>query len=215
MKKILFVMFFILLFSSSAIASNFANIKYKNIAIKDKISYNAADESWNDKTDKKRDLYFIKTKGFGDFYDYMYPNKSFAFTTDCEYEFIFNGNFIGYSNSDLKFYNIKLIGGKVFKQELTKKEVEELFPDYKIIEITEFSKIANAYKIKKHAGILKIIILNNTENKFHNFRFSSGNAEFEQYKLSGFINVTKPGMIQFSQDGEHISGKNCYVLLVR
>ena len=215
MKKIFASLIVFMLFGLSVYADNFPKIKYKNIGNKDKISYDSSTDTWSKKIDKKTTNYFIKTKGFGEFYDYLYPSKDFAFTTNCEYEFIYNGSLIGYSNKDLKFYDIQFANGGISKRELTKEEIEQILPDYKLIYLSDFSKNTNSYKIKKHLGALKILLINNTDDVFEDFEFSSGNAGFQTYDLRGFLTVTKPGMIQFAKRDGHINDKNWYVLLVR
>ena len=101
------------------------------------------------------------------------------------------------------------------KKELTEEEVQKLFPDFKIIKISEFSPNTNSLKIKKHARNEKIIILNDTDRTFANYSFSSGNAKFNTYELAGFINVTKKGMIQFSHFGENTQATPWFILLLR
>ena len=142
MKKIFASLIVLTLFSLSVFADNFPNIKYKNIGNKDKISYNSSTDTWSTKFDKTTN-YFIKTKGFGEYFDYLYPTKEFAFSTNCEYEFIYNGNLIGYSNKDLKFYDIQFANGGISKRELTKEEIEQILPDYKLIYLSDFSKNTN------------------------------------------------------------------------
>ncbi len=215
MKKRFLCLFVFILFSLSVYAENFPDIKYKNIGNKDKIAYDETADTWSKKFDKKTTNYFIKTKGFGEFYDYLYPNKNFAFTTSCEYEFIYNGSLIGYSNRDLKFYDIKFVNNGLSKRELTREEIEKILPDYHIIYLSDFSDKTNSYKIKKHIGSLKILLVNDTNDTFDDFRFSSGNASFKTFDLKGFINVTKSGMIQFAKNDSHINDKNWYVILVR
>lgn len=195
-------------------AENFPNMKYKNIGLKDKISYNVQTNVWSKKIDKKNKNYFVKVKGFGDFYDYLDADKNFAFTTDCEYEFIYNDSLIGFSNRDMKFYEIIYSGNSIGKRALTKEETEALLPDYKVVSLSDFSAKTNAFKIKKGIAPLKIFIFNDTENPFDNYLFTSGNSKFEQYDLRGFITVQTPGMIQFSKAGEQ-SLKLWYVLLIR
>ena len=143
----------------------------------------------------------------------MDSNKNYAFTTECEYEFIYNNSLIGYSNRDMKFYEISYINGGIGKRELLKEEVQKIFPNYTIIELSDFTKSTNVYKIKKHIGELKIILLNNSTETYDNFHFTSGNAKFTQYDLRGFLTVSKPGMIQFSSTTDNNS--IWYVLLVR
>ena len=215
MKKIFLCLFVFILFGLSVCAENFPDIKYKNIGNKDKIAYDETADTWSKKFDKKTTNYFIKTKGFGEFYDYLYPNKNFAFTTNCEYEFIYNDSLIGYSNRDLKFYDIKFVNNGLSKRELTREEIEKILPDYHIIYLSDFSNKTGSYKIKKHLGDLKILLVNDTNSTFDEFLFTSGNAKFKTYDLRGFIKVTKPGMIQFAKNDDHKNSKDWYVLLVR
>lgn len=214
MKKSAIVVIFLLLFSLNVNAEKFPDTKYKNINVKDKITYNPENDFWSKKINKGSD-YYIKTKGFGDFYDYLDSNKNFVFTTNCEYEFIYKNNLIGYSNKDLKFYDITYINGGISKRELTKEEIQKIFPEYTVICLSEFSKTTNAYKLKKHIGALKILLINDSEDIFENYKFTSGNAKFERYDLNGFLTVNKPGMIQFAKTEENSQLSKWYVLLIR
>lgn len=209
---VLFLVFFCL--SNTAFAGTMPDLKYKNINVKDKISYDMQTNVWSKKIDKKSKNYFIKTRGFGSFYDYLDADKNFAFSTNCEYEFIHNDSLIGYSNRDMKFYEIIYNGKTVGKRALTKEEISAVLPDYQIISLSEFSPLTNALKIKKEYKPLKILLFNDTENTFDNYTFTSGNAAFEQYDLRGFLTVHKAGMIQFSRVGEQ-NNKNWYILLIR
>lgn len=214
MKKI-FVCFLIMFGAAALVnASNMPNLKYKNISTKDKITYNIETNLWSKTTNKKSSNYFFKTKGFGDFYDYLDSEQNFAFSTNCEYEFIYNGSLIGYSNRDLKFYEILYDNKTIGKRALTKEEIEAMLPDYKIISLSDFSSKTNSLKIKKRSGALKILLFNDTDMSFDDYIFTSGNSKFEQYDLRGFLTVYSQGMIQFSKFGE-MNDKNWYVLLIR
>ena len=214
MKKTLTILFALFCFANAVCADNMPNLKYKRINLKDKISYDAQTNTWSHKIDKKSRNYFIKSQGFGSFYDYVDADKNFAFSTNCEYEFIHNDSLIGYSNRDMRFYEIMYNNKTVEKRPLTKEEAEAILPDYKIISLSEFSPLTNSIKVKKDKNTLKIMLFNDTENTFDNYMFTSGNSKFEQYDLRGFLTVQKPGMIQFSRLDEQDS-KNWYVILVR
>ena len=214
MKRIVLTFLLSLAVVLSVNAKNMPDVKYKNIGNKDKISYNSETNVWSKKVDKKQGNYFIKTKGFGDFYDYLDSDKNFAFSTNCEYEFIYNNSLIGYSNREMKFYDITYINGGLSKRVLNKEEVESIFSDYKVVALSEFSSLTNSLKIKKHLSDLKLILLNDTDKTFDTYTFTSGNAKFEQYDLRGFLMVKSTGMIQFSRLGEH-DDKLWYVLLIR
>ena len=210
-----FLILFISVFTALNVYSgNMPNLKYKNIGNKDKISYDSQTGVWSKNVDKKSNNYFIKTEGFGEFYDYLDSNKNYAFTTNCEYEFIYNDSLIGYSSRDMKFYDLLYTNGGLSKRELSKEEVEAIFPEHKVITFSDFSAKTNSLKLKKHLGDLKIILLNDTNNTFDNYKFTSGNAKFEQYTLRGFLTVSKSGMIQFANTN-HDDSHLYFVILVR
>lgn len=214
MKKI-FITFLIMFCTMIYVhASNMPDLKYKNIGIKEKITYDITTNVWSKKSDRKNSNYFVKTKGFGDFYDYLDSNKDFAFTTNCEYEFIHNGSLIGYSNRDMKFYEILFDNKTVGKRALSKEEVEAILPEYKVVSLSEFSPKTNSIKLKKNFSAIKIFLYNDTDNTFDGYTFTSGNSKFEQYDLRGFLTVYKSGMVQFS-NLEELDDKNWYVLLIR
>ena len=213
MKKILITFLIMFCAYTCACASNMPDLKYKNIGVKDKITFDINSDAWS-KFNKKDKNYFIKTNGFGDFYDYLDAERNFAFTTNSEYEFIYNNSLIGFSNRDMKFYDILYDNKTIGKRALTKEEVETMLPDYKVIALSEFSPKTNSLKIKKNKRALKILLYNDTERHFEGYVFTSGNTKFEQYDLRGFLTVHSPGMIQFSRVGEQ-DDKNWYVLLIR
>ena len=98
---------------------------------------------------------------------------------------------------------------------MTEDEISELFPDYKIVKISDFSTNTNSLKLKKEGHDFKIIILNDTDKNFYHYSFSSNNGKFETYPLTGFINVTKKGMFQFSHFGDNTESTPWFILLVR
>lgn len=214
MKKIILSVLSCIILTLAVSAENMPDLKYKNISNKGKISYSAETGSWSKNINKKAGNYYIKTKGFGDYYDYVDSEKNFAFSTNCEYEFIYENRLIGYSNKDMKFYEFSLNNGNLEKKPLSKEDIATIFSDYRVIDFSEFSQKTNSLKIKKHFGDLRIILLNNTNYTFENYSYTSGNAKFNQYALRGFITISKPGMIQFS--GDSSSDHNLwYILLVR
>ena len=213
MKRLL-VSIFLLVFLSPVFASEIPGFKYKDIGLKSKISYNPSTNKWTNHVNKG-DSYFIKTKGFVKYFDYLDSNKSFAFSTDCEYEFIAGDFFIGYSNKDLKFYSFSLINGKLLKRELSQDEMQALLPEYKVIKISEFSPNTNSVKIKKDSINLKVLLVNDTNRNFDGYIFTSGNAEIETYPMSGLLKVSSPGMIQFSSKLGTSSENPWYIILVR
>ena len=196
-------------------AEEFLQIPYKNIKEESKLKIENG--VWTNKVAKKEQDYLIKfiSDGSGNYSEFYNSDGSFAFTTDCQYEFLHKGKLIGYSNQDLKFYDFILEDGKVNKRELSVEEVAELFPDYKIVKISDFSTNTNSLKLKKEGHNFKILVLNDTDKNFYHYSFSSNNGKFNTYPLTGFINVTKKGMFQFSHFGDNTESTPWFILLVR
>ncbi len=199
----------------SANAADFLNIPYKNIKEEGKIKIE--NDRWTDKVARRDNDYIIKfiSDGTGNYSEFYSSKGNLYFTTGCQYEFIYKGDLIGYSNHDLKFYDFSLNGNEVIKRELNEAEVQALFPDFKIIKISQFSQSTNSLKIKKEGVNFKVILLNDTDRYFYHYSFSSGNSKFETYPLKGFLNIKKTGMIQFSHFGDNTKDFPWFILLVR
>ena len=205
-------LFLILVFCTTIISVQAASldidcIKYKPLKDKSKISYDESTGKWSEKINKKK-LYYIKTKTADGCYEYRTNDKNNAFTMDSSYEFINDGALIGYSNKDLKFFEYNYEDGNLNARPLTLEEVEKMLPDIRVITISEFSKNTNSLKIKKAKSNYKILI-------FNGYEFSSGNAKYTTYPISGLITVTKKGMIQFSKPGVNTQQSPWYILLLR
>lgn len=205
----------ILFFCVSVNAAELQQVDYKNLKEGSKIFTDGL--NWTQKVDKKSDNYFIKkvSKGEGRFSEFYSKEGNFLFSTATQYEFINNGSLIGYSNSDLKFYEFEVKDSILTQRELTEDEIRELFPDYEIVKISQFSSATNSLKVKKKRGVLKLILLNDTDRFFHNYAFTSNNSKYKEYQLKGFLEITKQGMIQFSRFGDNNRNYPWYVLLIR
>ena len=215
MKKILLSIIVMSAMVLCVNAEELLQIPYKNI--KEESKLRIENDVWTNKINKKEQDYLIKfiSDGSGNYSEFYNSDGTFAFTTDCQYEFLHKGDLIGYSNQDLKFYDFTYAEGKLNKRELTEDEIAELFPDYKIVKISDFSTNTNSLKLKKEGYNFKIIILNDTDKSFYHYSFSTNNGKFETYPLTGFINVTKKGMFQFSHFGDNTVSAPWFILLVR
>ena len=92
MKKFLLTLILTIVIIFPVWANKCPDLKLKKIQLKDKITNNNNLNEWSYKIDRKNGNYYTKVKGFGNYYDYLYPNKDFAFTTDCEFEFLYDKN---------------------------------------------------------------------------------------------------------------------------
>ena len=110
-----------------------------------------SESTWSFKVPKKSDNYYVKkvSEGFTKFSEFYSSDGIFLFSTATQYEFINNGRLIGYSNLNLKFYEFYLENGLFCQRELALDEIQELFPKYEIIQLSQFSTATNSLKIKK------------------------------------------------------------------
>lgn len=208
MKKLLFIIFAFLIIFPIAQASEYKQLPYKNIKDGSKLLVTES-EIWTDKV-KKNDPGIIKDKSL------LYINgEENAYDTDCGYLFIYNGHLLGYSASDLKFYEFVSYKGSITKQELESAQVATVFNDFRIINISDFSEYTNVFTLKKFRNPEKIMILNDTERTFQDYEFTSHNAKFDSYNINNAISITKKGLIQFSKSGEITKYSPWFVILVR
>lgn len=212
MKKI-FIFIVSLFFTLPVLAIE--EINYKNIEEGSKVA--VINSSWTLKIPKETKIYFIKRVSQEDskLSEFYSADGKIYFSTGCHYDFIHKGNLIGYSNYEMKFYEFSFNDGDIERRELLYQEVQELFPTYKIVKISDFSTKTNSLIVKKGKKKLKIIVLNDTDKYFYNYDFITNNSKFDRYYLKGFISVKKKGMIHLSRIGENSKNSPWYVLLVR
>lgn len=199
----------------SVSAAKMNELPYKNIKEGQRLTY-SEDGIWSI-ADKKAVDYFTKkiSEGTSNFSEFYSPEGKFLFSTGCNYEFIYTGSLIGYSNSELKFYQFTMDNGILEQRELAQDEIETIFKDFKTVKISEFTSSTNSMRLKKNKRHYKIMLLNDTDRYFYHYGFTSNNAEFNTYPLRGFLDITKKGMIQFSRFGDNTKENPWFILLVR
>ena len=211
MKKILFAFLALLLSLTIVSANEIPGMKYKNIKPKSKIMY--SENGWT--SAKKSDNYLIKTEGFGNYSDYLDKEGNYAFTTNCDYEFLYDKKFAGYSNKDFKFYEFSYNDGVLTKQPIPEEEIKNILSGYKIIKLSEFSPYTNSIKIKKGFGELRLLIVNDIDIDMDGYHFTSGNTKFKTYNIAGIVTITSAGMLQLSKDSSESSQIPWFVILIR
>jgi len=209
MFKKLAVFIFVFAFSLSVLASEIKDIPYKNLKDGQKINITEG-QGWTDKVRRRDSGWFIKRGS-----ELFSNDEALSFDTGCDYIFINKGNLYGYSENDLKFYEISYTGGKFFRTESDFDEVSTLFKDFRVISISDFTVSTNVFKFKKTRGEEKIMLLNDTNIDFSNYVFTTNKAQFSNYAINNAIGITKGGLIQFSKDGEDAKDSPWFILLVR
>ena len=208
LKKLLgFIFVFGICISVSA--SDVKDMPYKNLKDGQKINI-AESQTWSTKVKRKDSGWFIKRGS-----ELFSNDEALSFDTGCDYIFINNGNLYGYSENDLKFYEISYTDSDFFRTELDFDEVSTMFKDFRVILISDFTVSTNVFKFKKTRGEEKIMLLNDTNIDFSDYVFTTNKAQFSNYTINNAICITKGGLIQFSKNGEDGKDSPWFILLVR
>ena len=219
MRKILYglliLFLFNILFFNSVYAQNIQTIEYKSLKNGTKIKY--SDCFWTNKVKKRDTDYFIRSVDRLNFDTITYLSKDgeTKIVSDWYYDFIYKGRLIGYSHNDMNFYEIIYYNDAFQTRMLSIDEVQELFPDFKLVKLSSFNKYTNSLRIKKNKLHEKIILINDINVNLANHIFTSGNAKFQKYIFPNFIKINSKGMLHFSEYGESTKNANWFVLLVK
>ena len=214
MKKFVLAFFILFCTNLSSFSQNIPGFNFKGIDYKNKIFYDLSAGNWSYKDSKADSICFVKKIGFNDFGDFVKSDGSYMFSTNCDFDFIYNSRLIGYSSKDLKFYEFSYDNGQVIKTPLTKEEIHAIIPSYKIAPISMFSQNTNSIRVRKGNGDLKLFVLNDTEDNFSNYEFSAVNSEIKTFDLAGFLKVEKSGLIKFTDSSEYAQNSPIYVLII-
>ena len=194
MKKMLLTFVVLNLFVSSVFA-------YEYIKPKESVFYNVKNSTWTMEKNDENDIQ-LKNKSFigsGGFAEYYYLDGKLAIGPEDNISFVNDGKFIGINSQELKFYKFLYQDGEFKKQLLTVDEVQELYPDYSIIRVSDFKN--NEITIyKKYFSKKNILLLNDTNQSFYkyNYKPSSVNPEY----IKPFVKLSHAGKIVFSHYGE-------------
>lgn len=194
MKKLLLAIFAFCICVSSASA-------YTYIKEKEHIFYNPENSSWATNQQTNNDIQ-LKNKSFigsGGFVEYYYKDKKLAIGPETNIGFIHNGEFIGINSQELKFYKYVYENNKFVAKELNVDEIQELYPDYSIIRVSDFKN--NEITIyKKFFSKKNILLLNDTNQSFYKYNYKPASVCPEYIKP--FIRLSHAGKIVFSHYGD-------------
>ena len=194
MRKLLLAIFAFCIFASSASA-------YTYIKEKEHIFYNPENSSWATNQQTNNDIQ-LKNKSFigsGGFVEYYYKDKKLAIGPETNIGFIHDGEFIGINSQELKFYKYVYENNKFVAKELNVDEIQELYPDYSIIRVSDFKN--NEITIyKKIFSKKNILLLNDTNQSFYKYNYKPASVCPEYIKP--FIRLSHAGKIVFSHYGD-------------
>lgn len=175
MKKVLFAALMIALFGESVYAYEVDQAVLNALKDRQIVDYNPATKVWS------RNLglgHEVCTKhvsvGTGSYTELTCGDKTFELNTT--YEFLYYGRLYAYSAHMLKFFELLYDGETINTRELSKEEVQQLFPDVKILLVSEFKddKIEVTLPIFRRRAFM---ILNDTDRDFYKYQFEFYNPE--------------------------------------
>lgn len=139
--------------------------------------------------------------GSGNYSEFYGADDEIAFSFGTGVEFLYNDKLIAQDVYSLKFYSIFFnpLMQKFDKRNVTNIGLQKVFPDAKIVKVSEFKN--DKMRIKKPLfKPVKILLVNDTPEYFYKYRFQGDN--FEAYNLAGFLNIKKMGTIKFTHPNE-------------
>ena len=146
-------------------------INYTNIPVSSVVYYNPDTETWG-KTCTGNCITFTKSLTTGNNTFSEYCTNELKYDPNSTKEFLYKGDLIGYNQNTLKFHRLYFEDGELKTEKLNEKELQELFPDCKIIRVSHFDK--NTMKIKRPLfKDQKFLIMNDTNKMFYNYYFEN------------------------------------------
>lgn len=137
------------------------------------------------------------SSGSGSYSEYVSPRQKLYLSST--YEFLSDGRLIGYSEHDLKFYEIRYQNGVFVEKKLNPEEVQALFPGLDII-LLSTAENHNTIEIKKKwFGPQTFLLLNDTDIFYYKYSFEKFKNAPAPFKSA--ITVTEPTRLIFSHYG--------------
>ena len=193
MKNLVIALMAVLISISAASAYNY-------ITEKQTIFYNPQTSIWTLMPETEDDIQITNKSfiGSGGFCEYYYQDGKLAIGPEINIGFVHDGEFIGINSQELKFYKYKYQNKKFVSELLTQEEIQKLYPEYKIIKVSEFKN--NEITInKKFFEKINVLLLNDTEQSFYKYSYKPASVNPEYIKP--FIHISHPGKIIFSHYG--------------
>lgn len=194
MKKFLLTMFVLAYASLSAFAVDYVEETQS-------VYYNPANSSWSAVQQTDDDIRLINKSfiGSGGFQEYYYADGKLAIGPEVNVVFLNNGEFIGINSHDMKFFRYVYNNGKFTSILLTKDDVQKLYPDAEIVEISEFKNNSITLE-KKFFETKSFIILNDTNESFYKYSYKPQSVNPSYIKP--FLKISHQRKITFSHYGE-------------
>ncbi len=175
MKKFLFAALLLALTGGSVYAYEVDQAVLNSVKNLQIIDYNPATKVWSRNLGLGHEVFKKHISiGSGSYTEFTCGDKTFELNST--YEFLYYGRLYSYSAHLLKFFELLYDGETINTRELSKEEVQQLFPDVKILLVSEFkdNEIEVTLPIFRRRAFM---ILNDTDRDFYKYQFEFYNPE--------------------------------------
>lgn len=154
---------------------------------------------WNDGSMADDRIVFTKhiSPGSGSYSEYVSPRQKLYLSST--YEFLIDGRLIGYSEHDLKFYEVRYQNGVFVEKKLNPQEVRALFPGLDVILLSSADNQNTIQIKKKWFGPQTFLLLNDTDTFYYKYSFEKFKNAATPFKSA--ISIAEPIQLVFSHYG--------------
>lgn len=184
------------------------------VGVNTQVTYSPEANVWNNGSMSEDRIVLTRkvVDGTGSYSQYLYNDGKEAFTLGSNYEFLCSGKLIAVHNAELKFFEVIYKDSDFSETSLDIDEVQKLFPDAKILRISQFKDGMMVVK-KPLFEKAKYLLLNDTDEYFHKYSFKP--SKVKQTPIAGLIETSKSGKITFSHYNQSTLTFPKYTIIVK
>lgn len=184
------------------------------VGVNTQVTYSPEANVWNNGSMSEDRIVLTRkvVDGTGSYSQYLYNDGKEAFTLGSNYEFLCSGKLIAVHNAELKFFEVIYKDSDFSETSLDIDEVQKLFPDAKILRISQFKDGKMVVK-KPLFEKAKYLLLNDTDEYFHKYSFKP--SKVKHTPIAGLIETSKSGKITFSHYNQSTLTFPKYTIIVK
>ena len=211
MKKFI-LFFFLFLISTPLVYSNEDINQSEDICNIHQAVYNLNTQSWTtgSVTDTNEIVLTKKTfEGASTYSQLFYPDERLAITLASDFEFIKDGMLVGVDNNNLKFNQI-IFNGEFFEEiPMTVQEVQKLFPDLEIIQLSLIDSDHKMWLSKPFFKKKEFLFINDSNKSY--YKLTPRMKSLQKNDIKGIITIPFFGFFTLDHYGEYKGKIRVYV----
>ena len=212
MLKKFILFFFLSLISTPLVYSNEDINQSEDICNIHQAVYNPNTQSWTT-NEVKDDNEIILTKkifeGASTYSQLFYPDERLALTLTSDFEFIKDGMLVGVDNNNLKFNQI-IFNGEYFEEiPMTVQEVQKLFPNLEIIQLSLIDSDHKMWLSKPFFKKKDFLFINDSNKSY--YKLTPRMKSLQKNDIKGIITIPFFGFFTLDHYGEYKGKIRVYV----